>query len=500
MSQIPVLAIEKQPTGIPGFDFISDGGIPSSGTTLVSGTPGSAKTVFACQFLAQGLAQFDQPGVFVTFEERPERIRQYFLSFGWDICEWEKAGKFMFVDVSPRAGDYSVETGDFNFSGLISRIQYAVKETGAQRVALDSVSSIFSQFSNTSVVRRELFNVAEALRDMEISGVITAERTEDSGQIARYDVEEFVADNVVILRNTLDQENRRRTIEVLKYRGASHRKGEFPFTISSEGLVIIPLSEMELVQESTSVRINSGVDELNTMCGGGFYRDSIILATGATGTGKTLITTEFVSGGAKSDEKTLLFGFEESRDQLQRNATSWGTDFKKLENDGLLKMHCVYPESNSLEDHLLTMKEMIEEFQPDRIVLDSLSALERVASMRAFREFVVALTGYIKTRQSTGLFTLTTSSLMGTASVTESHISSIADSILLLRYVEMFGEMRRGITVLKMRGSQHEKVIREYTIDENGMHISDPFRNVTGILSGSPHYTEPGNDRLNDVL
>ncbi|HUP88925.1 MAG TPA: circadian clock protein KaiC, partial [Longimicrobiales bacterium] len=289
------------------------------------------------------------------------------------------------------------------------------------------------------------------------------------------------------------EENRRRTIEILKFRGTDHQKGECPFTIvSGRGFVVIPLSAIELRQKSSIVRISSGNNELDEMCGGGFFRDSVILISGATGTGKTLTVTQFLRGGAAANERCLLLAFEESRDQLFRNATGWGIDFEKMERDGLLRVVCDYPEVANLEDWLVTIQTMVEEFKPARVAVDSLSALERVGSPKAFREFVIGLTSFIKQQEITGVFTSTTSSLLGGASITETHISTLTDSIILLRYVEMYGEMKRGLTVLKMRGSIHEKSIRELTIDASGLHIGRPFRHVTGILAGSPVHVSPG--------
>jgi circadian clock protein KaiC len=217
----------------------------------------------------------------------------------------------------------------------------------------------------------------------------------------------------------------------------------------------------------------------------------VILVSGATGTGKTLTVTQFLNGGASVGERCLLLAFEESREQLFRNAIGWGVDFERMERDGRLRVLCDYPEVASLEDWLLMIQRTVEEFKPNRVALDSLSALERVGTMKAFREFVIGFTSFIKHQEIAGLFTSTTPSLMGGTSITEGHISTLTDSIILLRYVEMFGEMKRGITVLKMRGSIHDKRIREFNIDGRGMHLGRPFRNVTGILSGTPVHISP---------
>ncbi|MDP8228822.1 MAG: circadian clock protein KaiC [Candidatus Electryoneaceae bacterium] len=298
---------------------------------------------------------------------------------------------------------------------------------------------------------------------------------------------------MIIIRNVLQTEKRRRTIEILKFRGTNHHKGEYPFTIlPGMGLEIIPLSAISLTQKSSVTRICSGSKELDAMCGGGFFRDSVVLVSGATGCGKTLMVAEFMRGGAASDERCMVFGYEESRGQLVRNASGWGVDFERMEENGLLKILCDYPEVAGLEDHLIKIKTEVKRFKPNRIAIDSLSALERVAqNKKGFAEFVIALTSFIKEQEIAGVLTSTTESLMGGTSVTEAHISSITDSIILLRYVEMYGEMRRAMTILKMRGSLHDKEIREITIDGDGMHIGNPFRGVTGILAGSPHYLSP---------
>jgi len=483
-----VSSVQKVPTGINGFDAIANGGLPSQRTTLVAGTAGSAKTVFACQFLAEGIIQFGETGVFVTFEEPPSDIRRNMQGFNWDIDTWEAEGKWVFVDASISPSDQEIAAiGHYDLGALLARIEHAIAKVGAKRVSLDSLGAIFSRFQDSNMIRSELLRIAMTLKRHNVTTVMTAERNREYGDIARYGVEEFVSDNVVILRNVLEEEKRRRTIEVLKFRGAYHQKGEYPLTIlPGQGVTVIPLSAIELRQRSSEVRISSGVGEIDEMCGGGFFRDSIILVSGATGTGKTLIVTHFLAGGALAEERCLVFAFEESREQLFRNAIGWGIDFAEMERQGRLMVVCAYPEVMGLEDHLVSMRAAIATFKPNRVAVDSLSALERVSTVRGFREFVIGLTSYIKHQEIAGLFTSTTPTLLGGTSVTEAHISTITDSIVLLRYVEIDGEMRRGMTVLKMRGSRHDKNIREFSIDEKGMHVGKPFRNVSGILAGNP--------------
>lgn len=494
--------LEKLVTGIPGFEHISKGGLPKGRTTLVSGSSGSAKTVFACQFLAQGIKRFNEPGVFVTFEESPEDIMKNMESLGWDLRTWQEEGKWAFVDISPQLGEDVSVVGEYDLGALLARIEHAINKTGAKRVSMDSLGALFDRFDQHAIIRTELFRIVSALRKLNVTTIVTAERAEEYGSVSRHGVEEFVADNVIILRNVLEEEKRRRTLEILKFRGTSHQKGEFPFSVMSQsGIVIIPISAVELVQESSDVRIHTGNAVLDEMTGGGYFQNSIILVSGATGCGKTLMTTEFINGGFQRGGRCLLFAYEESREQLFRNAAGWGVDYKKMEQQGKLKVICEYPEIDNLEEHLIRMRSVIEEFQPERLAMDSLSAMERISTVKSFREFVIGLSSLIKERQTVALFTSTTPSLMGGESITEAHISTLTDSIILLRYVEMYGEMRRGLMVLKMRGSAHDKDIREFSIDQTGMTIGEAYRNVSGILSGQPvHATSREIDRLKNLF
>ncbi|MGE0490508.1 MAG: circadian clock protein KaiC [Vulcanimicrobiota bacterium] len=488
--------IEKLPTGIPGFDNISEGGLPQGRSTLLCGSTGSAKTTFALQFLAEGIQQFQQSGVMVTFEERPEDIRRNVESFGWDIEQWEREGKFCFVNASYHADHDAAVTGEYDLGGLLARLEHAVNKVGAKRLVMDSAAAVLMRLKNPAMIRAELFRIVSQLREWGITSLLTQEWPENELQRPS-GAEEFVTDNVVVLRNLRSEEKRRRTIEILKFRGTTHHKGEYPFSVLPDrGVMVIPLSSLELTQSSSDERVSSGVERLDEMCGGGFFRDSIILVSGATGTGKTLLSTHFLGRAAQQGDKVMVFAFEESREQLLRNARGWGFDFRSLEKKGLIKLCCRFPETASLEDQLLYMRNEIEDFGPRRIAIDSLSALERVSSMKGFREFVLALSSFVKERGVPALFTSTTPLLTGATSVTEEHISSLTDTIILLRYVEICGKMRRGLAVLKMRGSAHDKVIHEYTITTHGMRIEQPFEGVFGILSGNLSQALSSGERL----
>ncbi len=483
--ELTTKGVRKIRTMIEGFDEISHGGLPVGRTTLVSGTSGTGKTLLAIQFLYHGIKYFDYPGLFVTFEESPADIIQNAYSFGWDLQEIIDRGQLFILDASPDPDGQEV-VGSFDLSALIERIQYAINKYKAKLVSIDSVTAVFQQYDAASVVRREIFRLVARLKLLGVTSIMTTERVEEYGPIARFGVEEFVSDNVVVLRNVLEGERRRRTAEILKLRGTTHMKGEYPFTITNDGINIFPLGAMRLTQRSSNARISSGIKTLDEMCGGGFFKDSIILATGATGTGKTLLVSKFLEEGCRQKERAILFAYEESRAQLSRNAFSWGIDFEEMERKGLLKLLCTYPESSGLEDHLQIIKSEISEFKPSRIAIDSLSALARGVTNNAFRQFVIGVTGYAKQEEITGFFTNTTDQFMGSHSITESHISTITDTILMLQYVEIRGEMSRAINVFKMRGSWHDKGIREYSIDQGGPRIQDSFRNYEGIISGSP--------------
>ncbi len=476
---------EKQPTGIEGFEHLTIGGLPDGRPTLVCGSSGSGKTVFTMELLYHSAKQFGRPGVFVTLEEPAIDILRNVKRMDWDFEPLIANEQVTFIDGSPDPIHQEV-VGTYDLEGLIAQIRYAVNKIGAKLVIIDSIGSLFQEFTDSSVVRREIFRITHYLREMNVISIMTAERLYEYGAVTRHGVEEYVSDNVVILRNVLTAEKVRRTIQILKMRGDQHFKGEYPFTITKQGISIIPLSARELKQASSNRRVSIGNPVLDNMTGGGLFNDSVFLVSGPTGSGKTLLSSTFTGEGCRNGERVLMLAYEESHAQLLRNAHSWGLNFQEWEEKGLLSVVCQYPEAMGLEDHLLMIQRAIETFKPSRLVIDSVSAMERVAPVRFFREFVISLTSYAKDQELCSLFTSTTPKLSGGDSITEAHISTITDAIILLRYIEIEGELRRGIAVIKMRGSQHAKGVYEFTIDDHGMNIGAPITNVRNILLGVP--------------
>ncbi len=399
-----------------------------------------------------------------------------------NIEAWEAEGKWLFVDASPQSEEI-VMSGEFNLDPLLVRIEQAIAKIKAKRLVVDSLDALLSRSSDQFIVRRELNRIITAFSKRNVTAVITSEQADTA---ATYDVGAFVADNVIILRNTLEEQTRRRSIEILKFRGADHQKREFFFGISAnKGIEIVPPFSSVIAAASTDVRTSTGNGKLDAMCAGGIFRDSITLVSGPSGTGKTLTATQFTGSGIANGERTLFVGYEENRQQLFRNAAGWGVDFERADKEGKLKVICKYPEEITPEEHLIRIKKAVHEFNPTRFAIDSLSALERISSIRSFREFIVGLTSLIRENQICALLTTTTESLVGGTSITEAHISTLADVIVLLRNVEVGGAMQRAVTILKMRGSDHDKSIRCFTIDHAGMHIGEPLSNVIGILSGN---------------
>lgn len=479
-------SVPKLRTGISGFDHVTMGGLPARRATVVAGQAGSAKTVFAAQFLAEGVRR-GQPGVFVTFEEPAADLRANLRTLGWDVPVWEEAGDWRFVDASPvvrATGD----TAPYSLETLVAQVGQAVDATGAERIVLDSITAVLALHDDPAAVRQLLRSLVVRLRSAGLTVLLTVETPGDpGGTLSRYGIEEFVADNVVLLRNVREGPFRRRTLEVLKMRGAMHHKGDVPFTVvPGQGLVVLPVRPPSDASGSDE-RVGFGNPGLDEMTGGGLFRGSCALAAGPTGVGKTLLAMDFLAAGCARGERGVLFAYEETREQVLRNARGWGHDFEALERDGLLTIVSVYPEVASLDDHLVEIKAVVDQVQPSRLVVDSLSALERLGSGPSYRALVIGLTSYVKEVGVVSVVTAASADLIGGTSVTESHISGLIDAIVLLRYVEQDSAVRRGVAVLKMRGSAHDDHIREFeVVDGTGMVVGEPFAGLSSVLTGAP--------------
>lgn len=490
MSCDPSGPFEKIATGVPGLDEMCRGGLPRGGATLLTGGPGSGKTTLAAHVLAAGVIDRGERVVFVATEQRADEVRRHLSGFEWDLSTWEAEGSWTFVDVPPATSAGAASASPADLEALLARISTAVRETGAAKVAVDGIDVLFEGPADAATRRRELRRLVNAATTDAPTALLTHGRSADDDGPAEWPA--FVADNVIALRRRSTRASRQRTLEVVKLRGADHVAGERAFTIAPpRGIEILSRPALESSSGSSEIRITSGNVHLDKMCGGGFFRDSLVFVSGATGTGKTLVATEFLAGGARLGERCLLLSFEESRERVVRNAAGWSVDFENLEADGRLRIRSLHPLARSTADHLLELEREIDEFRPNRIAIDGLSALARVVSQEDLDEFALRLTSVVRDREIAALVTATTPSLSGRASPYDGHVASIADVVILLSYVEVFGEVRRGLTVLKQRGSMHDKDICEIGIDGSGMNVGRPFRHMMGILSGRPSHVSP---------
>ncbi len=478
--------MNKVASGIYGFDHISHGGVPEGRTTLISGASGTGKTVLSAQFLYNGAVDYGENSVFVTFEERPVDIVNNMKSFGWNIDKLEKEKKWAFVDASPADSD-NVEIGQYDLGGFLARIEYAIKKVKAKRIAIDSISSLFTHYQDPGIIRQELYRVAARLKQLNMTCIMTAERPTEDGPISRFGVEEFVSDNVILIHNRLNEQGEReRTIEILKFRGASHDSEEAPLIVKNKGINIYPRPKPILKGRGFSEKISTGIKKIDDLFYGGIYKNSSTVVTGASGTGKTVFSLHFIMEGAKRGEKCLFIEFEESPDQLARNAASFGWNLEKYIKRGLVSLICHYPEDLKAEQYLNMIQDLTIKNKAKRVVVDSLSALQRIYSKDKFREFVIGQNAFFKMHDCTALLTNTTSQLLGITAITETHLSAATDNIIILKYVELGGRMRRLVSVLKQRGSRHKKELMEFEITpKTGMNILGPFEGVENLMSGS---------------
>lgn len=469
-------------TGISGFDELSEGGLPEGRSVLVSGPAGSGKTLFGLEFLLKGVTQYDEPGVFVTFEERKGDIFNEVECFGWGFRDLEEEGKIAFVDASSIA-ENQVEVGDYDFGALLARIRHAVEKVGAKRVVIDSVSALFLRYKDNAIVRREMFKMIDMLRNAEVTSIITAERVRDEDAHSRFGVEDFVADGVVFLYNTIVGRDRERQIEIVKLRGARHQTGRHHFLISDAGLVIFPVEKERLTETVYKERISSGVSGVDIMVGGGLFRGSTTLLLGSSGTGRTVLGLHFLQSGAENKEKCLFISFEEGRPQIFNSAKSLGWDFGRHESSGLMKVQSWNPESMPIEYYLKEIRGIVNEWKPQRVVIDSVTPLVGHVDEQRFRRFISSLNAHLKTAGVTTIVNYTTGASLQSVIAAESDLAVLADNIIVMRFGDEDHGKEREIIVAKTRASAHDEEARKYLIDGHGIIVLDVEGEVSDVFA-----------------
>jgi circadian clock protein KaiC len=480
-STSPATQLPKCPTGIQGLDEITGGGMPRGRPTLVCGGAGCGKTLLAAEFLVRGATQFDEPGVFMAFEETEAELKANVASLGFGLAGLVRRKKIV-IDYVHIERSEAQESGEYDLEGLFVRLNYAIDSIGARRVVLDTLEVLFASLPNEVILRSELRRLFRWLKDKGVTAVITAERGRE--QLTRHGLEEYVSDCVIVLDHRVFDQIATRNLRVMKYRGALHGTNEFPFLIGDEGISVLPITSLGLNHKVSSERIATGIPRLDAMLGGrGFFRGSSILLTGTPGTGKTIISSNFAQAACRRGERVLFFSFEESPNQIVRNMHSIGLRLEPMVKRGLLRFHSARPSLYGLEMHLATMFKEIVAFQPHVVIMDPITSLMDAGTVSEGKGMVTRLIDYLKAGQVTSLFTSLTQG--GQLQQTESAMSSLMDAWLSLQDFEGNGERNRVLYVLKARGMAHSNQIREFLISNHGVDLVDAYIGASGVLTGS---------------
>jgi circadian clock protein KaiC len=466
----PRKTLPKSLTGITGMDEITGGGLPKGRPTLVAGDAGCGKTLFATEFLINGAIQYDEPGVFLAFEESAEELAENVASLGFDLKQLIKQKKLI-VDYVRIERTEIEEAGEYDLDGLFIRLGHAIDSIGAKRVALDTLEVLFSALRNQIILRAELHRLFRWLKDRGVSAVVTAERGE--GKITRFGLEEYVADCVILLDHRVSDQVSTRRLRIVKYRGSLHGTNEYPFLIGQNGISVLPITSLALNHEASQERISTGIAELDDMLGGkGFYKASSVLISGTAGSGKSSLAASFVDAACRRGEKSLYFAFEESPSQIVRNMGSIGLNLDKHVRKGLLRFSATRPSLYGLEMHLLTMYDLIKEFQPQVVVLDPITDFTSVGSAAEIKSTITRIIDFLKTNNITALFTdVSTEGKLYADSIVD--VSSLIDAWINLRNIENNGEHHRGLYILKSRGMAHSNQIRSFFISDEGIRIGE---------------------------
>ncbi|MBB1091177.1 circadian clock protein KaiC [Rhodopseudomonas pseudopalustris] len=472
--------IAKSLTGIEGFDELTLGGLPSGRPSLVCGSAGCGKTLFASTFLINGARLYGEPGVFVTFEERPVDIVDNVQSLGFDLQELIDQSRVFIEHIALDPSEIA-EVGDYDLEALFLRLEYAVDQIGAKRIVLDTIESLFSAFSNPAVLRAEIRRLFDWLKQKGLTAVITGERGD--GTLTRQGLEEYVSDCVILLDHRVDQQISTRRLRIVKYRGTAHGTNEYPFLIDEDGFSVLPVSSLGLTHQVFEERISTGVRDLDRMLtGGGFYRGNSVLVSGVAGSGKSSLSCMMADAACRRGEKALYMSFEESEAQTARNMKSVGTDLGPWLASGQLRYIAARPTFYSLEMHLAVILREVTRFKPDVVVLDPISAFLGTGQIGEVQAMLLRIVDYLKSNGITGVFTHLAH---GQETQTDAGLSSLMDAWILLLNREAHGEFNRELYLLKARGISHSNQVREFVMSDNGIHLLEPYLGEGGALTGS---------------
>ncbi|MBV9527579.1 circadian clock protein KaiC, partial [Sphingomonas sp.] len=487
--------IAKALTGISGFDELTLGGLPRGRPTLVCGSAGCGKTLFASTFLING-ARNGEPGIFVTFEERPSDIAANVRSLGFGLEELVEQKKVHVEHIAIDPAELA-EVGDYDLEGLFLRLELAVDEIGAKRIVLDTIESLFSAFQNPAILRAEIRRLFDWIKERGLTAVITGERGD--GTLTRQGLEEYVSDCVVLLDHRVHNQVSTRRLRIVKYRGTAHGLNEYPFLIGEDGFSVLPTSSLGLHHQVHEDRISTGIPDLDAMLqGGGFHRGSSVLLSGVAGSGKSSIAAAFVNACCNRGEKAIYFSFEESAAQTVRNMRSIGIDLQPHIDSGLLHCVAVRPTFYSLEMHLAVMLREIQRFDPSLVVLDPISAFLDTGEELEVQSMLLRMIDYLKTQGITGVFTHLAHE-QGQAQ-TDAGLSSLMDAWILLLNREVNGEFNRELYLLKARGIAHSNQVREFVMSDQGIRLIEPFLGENGALTGSARRFEEQKMRRDEVV
>src|SRR6202162_1286583 len=491
--QAMVKTLPKALTGIQGFDEITGGGLPTGRPTLVSGGAGSGKTMFGLECLVRGATQYDEPGVFMSFEETIPDLTQNAASLGFDLDRLV-AEKKLFLDHVHISRSEIAESGEYDLDGLFIRIADAVQKVGARRIVLDTIEALFGEMPNPGILRAEIRRLFDWLKQKGLTTIITAERDRPD-KLTRHGIEEFVSDCVIVLDHRIREEISTRRLRIVKYRGSTHGTNEYPFLIADQGISVLPISSLGLNHDAPAERVSSGIARLDGMLGGeGFYRGRSILASGTAGTGKTTVAACFVDAACRRGDRALFFAFEESPQQILRNMRSLGIELEPWGRKGLLQFHAARPTYGGIEQVLLLTHKRITSFRPSVVVVDPITNLLMVSTLHEVRSMLTRMVDFLKTEGITAIFTSLTAG-SGSLEASEADVSSLMDTWLLLESIEVGGERNRALIVLKSRGMEHSNQIREFLLTDDGLQLLDVYLGPGGVLTVSARVSQEGREK-----